>query len=485
MSRVVFLLAVGALAAIGYVTLASSRSTRRVHAQSKVPGIVVVCLDTLRADAVDAGPDHDGLPSFRAFAADATRFTCAFAPSSWTAPSVSTILTGLLPGSHGVLDTASSTRLPAAIPTLATLLAERGFSTAACTGGGWVERGSGLERGFEQFASDFDAIAPAEAVARWQARRPLDRPFFLFLHSYAAHDPYGDKSRTGADPCPGGEGEEGRAVAAALAAAGARPDDTLRLRYLELRMTDRCARRRLADGLGTERFGAVYAACRDLVDGAWRDVPDGPATIARIRAAYHRALPYVDRRLAETLRALASLPPETVIVVCSDHGEALGDHGPVQHGRHVSHELTSVALAIRARGLPAGATVGAACGLADVVPTLLDLAGIRTDLTLDGRSLVGAGDGPGRPVPSIVVSPEDGSGDDEPWVRRAAVRDAAVAWLGEFDRRTGTWVAETWYDRAADPTERFPLVAAPPRGQSAEFSRVRAETRRTVELRTR
>ena len=487
MSRFGFLLAVAALGVAAYVAAGLGPAARRTRDRSEVPGVVVLCLDTLRADVVDVGADHRGLPSLRAFAGSATRFDGAIAPSSGTAPSVATLLTGLEPGAHGVLDPTFRSRLPASIPTIATILRAEGWSTAACTAGGWVDRGSGLEDGFDQFAADFDASAPRDVVERWRSRRPLDRPFFLFLHTYAAHDPYGDKTKMATGACTPDDEVRGREVADAVRAASATGDDDLKRRFLRLRMTDPCGSRVAEQVLGAPTFLAAWATCRDVLDGAWHDEPRGRAEAAYLRAAYLAALPYVDDRLAATLAALGTLPRDTVIVVCSDHGEAFGEHRVLYHGRYVHPELTRALLLVRARGLPSGARFAATCGLADVVPTILELAGVRAAARFDGRSLVAFPGRPdvGRPVSSLVTAPEDGSGTDEPWVRRAAVRDDRVTWAGTYDRRANRWTEEAWFDRRLDPEEHRPLTSSPGATDEPAFEAERARVRRAIELFTR
>src|SRR5690606_18910424 len=95
MRRFGFVCAMLALAALSF---AIGRTTRRTHVPPagagpalRVPGIVVVCLDTLRADALASDADGEGLAAVRAWAGGATTFTDAIAPSSWTLPSVASL----------------------------------------------------------------------------------------------------------------------------------------------------------------------------------------------------------------------------------------------------------------------------------------------------------------------------------------------------------------------------------------------------------
>jgi arylsulfatase A-like enzyme len=454
-------------------------------ATARVPGVVVVCFDTLRDDVTRGPAGAAALPSLAAFAAGATRFPGALASCSWTGPSVATLLTGLAPWNHGVFEVTSTTRLAASVPTLASILRSAGWSTAAVTGGGWLSEGCGLPAGFDQYDADFDERAPAASIARWQARRPLDRPFLLFLHTYAAHDPYGDKRAGAEQRCDPTRLAAGLAVAERLDRELVDADPALLAGFLEAYYADPCARHALERRLGGPRTSTAHAACRAVLDGGWRDLPGGEALVARMRAAYHGpGLAYVEARLRATLDALASLPRDTVVVVCSDHGEAFGEHGPLYHGRYLTPELVRTVLLVRAPGWPAGDVPGTV-GLVDVTPTLLDVCGVAPGrgIAFDGVSLVPRvrGEAGDRPLASGVVPPPDPLGGPETYARRASVRDARVAWSARYDARQRAWTDEAWFDRVDDPDERRPLPAPP--ATDAAFAAARDDVRRTFEAR--
>lgn len=479
MRRIWFLGAVVLLAATAWLALAAAPGRRRPT--SRIPGVVLICLDTLRADGIDAGPGTEGLPSLRAFAAGGTRFTDAVAPSSWTGPSVATIVSGLEPWTHGVLEISDAARLPASVPTLASMFLAAGWSTAALTGGGWLGDGGGVPAGFETYAPDFDEAPPEASVARWASRRPLDRPFFLFLHTYAPHDPYGDKAVARSGACAPEALAAGEPLAAELAMldpAAVSGDGPWVARYVRARYGDPCATSALRRRLGRPRFDAFVDRCWPWLDGGWRDDPEGPATVAALRAAYFGpGLASVDARLAATFAALADLPADTVVVVVSDHGEAFGEHGPLYHARFLHPELTRVALVARGPGFPAGAVVGGTCGLVDVAPTLLEVAGLAPARPLDGRSLLPLvrDRGAGHPVASIVVPRPDLPSAGKSLGVRATVRDATRAWAATYDLSTRAWRDERWFDRVADPEEHAPLRdGAPSPVMAAAVARTRA-----------
>ena len=89
------------------------------------PGVLLLMIDTLRADRLGChGSGRETSPAIDALAAGGVRFERAYAPAPWTLPSVASIMTGLYPGAHGT--TRIGLRLADRIPTLATMLGERG-----------------------------------------------------------------------------------------------------------------------------------------------------------------------------------------------------------------------------------------------------------------------------------------------------------------------------------------------------------------------
>jgi arylsulfatase A-like enzyme len=169
------------------------------------PDIFLVTIDTLRADHVHCyGYESIQTPALDGLAKDGIRFTHAFTPSPITNTSHTSILTGLLPSSHGVTDFAVP--LAPTHPTLATLLKSNGYHTAAFIGAVILDSNTlapGLDRGFD-FYDNFpaqpktksrwgrverrgaDVVQHAEA---WMAAHPAG-PHFLWVHLYDPHDPY-------------------------------------------------------------------------------------------------------------------------------------------------------------------------------------------------------------------------------------------------------------------------------------------------------
>lgn len=174
-------------------------------AKAPAPDIFLITIDTLRADHVHCyGYTKGATPALDALTKDGIRFTEAFTPSPITNTSHASILTGLLPGSHGVTDFAVP--LASTHPTVAELLKARGYRTAAFIGAVILDSKTlapGFGRGFD-FYDNFpehpatksrwgrlerrgmDVVAHAES---WLTKHPVG-PHFVWVHLYDPHDPY-------------------------------------------------------------------------------------------------------------------------------------------------------------------------------------------------------------------------------------------------------------------------------------------------------
>jgi choline-sulfatase len=161
--------------------------------------VLLVTVDTLRADRLGGGVT----PEIDALAASGIRFTAARANAPLTLPSHVSIMTGVLPPTHGVRENGS--RFDGARATLAQLFNQRGYRTGAFVGAFVLDASFGLNAGFDRYddrvprdpdaGSTLEAERPARAVAEaaleW-LNTPSDRsqPFFLWAHFYDPHVPY-------------------------------------------------------------------------------------------------------------------------------------------------------------------------------------------------------------------------------------------------------------------------------------------------------
>jgi arylsulfatase A-like enzyme len=318
--------------------------------------LVLVSIDTLRPDRLGCyGGERPTSPRLDALCEEAVVFEQAVAAAPSTLPSHATMLTGLSPLRHGA-SFAARRALPDSVETVAERLAAAGFRTASFNDGGQVDGRWGLAQGFEVYRSfDGDRLTPVvDAGLEWLDQvRAADpgAPAFLFLHTYQVHHPYTPPEKD-------------------LAALEAEPYDGWLGRSVGYRELRRINRNRL------------------LV---------APADLAFIDDAYDAEIRGMDRALGRLIDGLAErgLGRRLALVVTSDHGEEMGEHGAWGwHSHTLYDELLRVPLVVRRPGRrSAGERVAYQARGVDLAPTLLALAGVAPPPGLDGTDLLALVDG--------------------------------------------------------------------------------------------
>lgn len=183
----------------------SPRANRQLHAGAlSGSNLLLITIDTLRADRVGAYGGGSLTPAIDRLAAGGVRFAEARAHAPMTLPAHTSILTGLLPATHGV-HTNGSTILSPGTPTLATMLHDHGYQAAAFVGAFVLDSRFGLRRGFDVYD---DRVGDPDRGARFTyAERTADRvttltgdwitargashaPWFVWMHLFDPHAPY-------------------------------------------------------------------------------------------------------------------------------------------------------------------------------------------------------------------------------------------------------------------------------------------------------
>ncbi|HEX5758149.1 MAG TPA: sulfatase-like hydrolase/transferase, partial [Thermoanaerobaculia bacterium] len=224
-----------AFLAVATVALLAGGGCAREGAAGAGASVLLVTLDTVRADRLGCYGGSAATPALDRLAREGVRFAAASTPAPLTLPAHASLLSGLLPPAHGLRNNGAGA-FPAGRPTLATALAARGYRTAAFVGAFVLDRRFGLGRGFELYDDEVDrgpASAPSlEAERRgdvvvdralaWLAAEGDDRPFLLWVHLYDAHAPYAPpppfRDRHAGDPYAGevafADAQVGRLLAA-------------------------------------------------------------------------------------------------------------------------------------------------------------------------------------------------------------------------------------------------------------------------------
>jgi arylsulfatase A-like enzyme len=303
---------------------------------------------------------------------------------------------------------------------LAEILREAGWTTAGFTGGGNVAGELGFARGFDVYEEGPDL---AWSVARWtEWRGGVTGPAFAFLHGYDAHVPY--------DPPPP-------------------------LHRLYDPAYDGPVR-----GPETRR---LCRAVRGLEPGAAPELTE--ADRRHLVALYAAGLRAADARFGKLVRRLDETPAGrgAMVIVMSDHGEELWDHGSLLHSHTVYQELVHVPLLMRlpgeeARG--AGRLVAGTVRNLDIAPTVLDVLGLPAARSHEGISLRSAASGALVASATELAAGAAPAGSAPALVAPAEMREWKT--LVEDRWKLVTTVAGRFalYDLEADPGERASVAAA-------------------------
>jgi len=297
---------------------------------SSHPNLVVIVIDSLRADAISRSTGAPHTPACDGLAREGQAFPAAFAHAPLTLPAHAALLSGRPPDESGVR--VGGQAIERALPLLAEHLARRGYQTGAAIGSAtpWPPgSGPGIARGFQVCAQGPGESTSGDEVTRDAARIldgfDPDEPFFLFAH-YAQpperHDARDDAGRAG----------------------------------------------------------------RGLLD-------DRPSA-AGMRARYRLQVEAADRAVGALLDELRrrDLYENALIVLTGDHGEALGEHGHFGQAVSLYDEMLSVPLVVRLPlGRRTAELEEAACGLVrhiDVAPTILELLDVQALPGASGTSLL-------------------------------------------------------------------------------------------------
>ncbi len=324
--------------------------------QFRGANVLLVTIDTLRQDRLGAYGGRPGLtPTLDRLAASGIVYTHAYSHVPMTLPAHTSILTGRLPSSHGVRNNVTF-RLGDDVPTLATMMKGAGYRTGAFVGAFVLDARFGLNRGFD----DYDDRYPHSGATTFQFDQRRGSEVVQAAADWILHQGSGSEDQ--------GSGQSSTAPLRTAAPSTAAPQHP-------------------APSTVAPEDGAPWFAWVHLYDP---HAPyDAPAEYRAGRSPYDAEVAYADAmlgRLLDRLRSARALD-RTLIVVTADHGESLGEHGETTHGLFAYDATIAVPLIVGGASVSAR-RVDAAVGHADIMPTILDLAGVAPPSGMDGRSLV-------------------------------------------------------------------------------------------------
>jgi len=423
--------------------------------------VVLLSLDTLRADHLGCyGYDRKTSPHLDALAQNGILFENAYAHAPETISSHMTLFTSLYPSTHGIHLTREGRCLAQGVPTLAAVLKQAGYTTAAFTEGCGVSSHLGFDRGFDRYHNGTPSqerphkmIEGTFGKAQAWLRANAEKRFFLFFHTYEVHTPYHP-------PAP--------------------HDSAFDTRY---------------EG---PLKPPIYAdPVRDMLRCG--EITHGSPEVDRIVSLYDGEIAYLDTfvgRLRDTLRDL-NLMERTLIVILSDHGEDFLDHFSLAgHGHSLYEELVRVPLILCLPDTKEGAPdrIPRPVGLIDVTPTLLEYLRIPLPPGLQGRSLLPLLNGDSLPERPVFM-------EDLTLIERYGVRSGTrkriyspkieehpllplirshASTLG-LERFQGLFEEEEEFDLNRDPGETRNLLSAEPEGRETPLGAKLQDWMRAIE----
>ena len=295
-----------------------------------LPRIILITIDTLRADALSCYGSSNHTPAVDDLASTSLLYETAIAPSPWTLPSLVSILTGFEPSQHGVVEDHS--KLPETMLTLGDVLMQEGYFTAFIGWNHYLKKGRGIDGGFLNyqidFAADRDTTKPiSERVIQFLTRQ-ADLDFFLWVHFFDPHLVYNP-------PAPWAPTEP-----------------------------------QLVD------FQRRFPRTEDIRAGYVQPTAEQMKWTKQLYLAEVR---YVDQKIGQITKTLRELDlfDDALIILSSDHGEEFWEHGGFEHGHSLHHEVLHVPLLVKQPKQKTNQRIGQPVSLARIFPTVLAHAEIQ------------------------------------------------------------------------------------------------------------
>jgi len=392
------------------------------------PNVLVICVDSLRPDFMGVyGSQGKASSLMDNIARKGVHFTNAYTTAPWVLPAVASLMTGLYPSEHGVIE--ESTVIDSKSATLPELMQKGGYKTAGISPHHLLGKERGFGRGFDNYYHLVGATSE-EVVKR--ALQWLDanaeNPTFLFCHLMDTHAPY-------------------------------RPPAHLVSRYYPP---------------GVRPMKGGMAEMLSIMEH-W-PAPEAAQALEAVKALYMAEIERSDRALEKLIRFLQKkrLDRNTMIVIVSDNGEEFMEHGLMNHGFSLHEQQIRIPMIFSWPGkISAGVLINDYVSLVDLMPTILSFAGLEIPDKLNGSSLR-----------SILKNGKDEALDSAindraifiETTRRgpdqmAVIKDA-VKYIESPDFNiNGSEMGARLYDLKSDPLERYDLKNDLPE-KVADFQRI-------------
>ena len=342
----IFLL-IGLLATFSYASETKSLITKEKH-----PSLLLITVDTLRADRLPFyGYKRNTAPFLGKLAEHGIVFTNAYSTSSWTVPAVTSLVTGVYPYSHGVTHGFIKKKhiykqeiVPQTLPNLPEQLRALGYRTYGVTANYHLTKELGFGRGFDRYACvGFCAAEKVnQSFLKWKNEiEAQNGPVFIWLHYFDPHIPY----------------------------IGRQP-------WLKQYQNDETE-------IESDRISSLIrpVLMRQEIKNK------GQRILTLAKSHYDSEINYCDNQIKQLFQEFPSLE-HYVLLFTADHGEEFREHGRLGHARNLYNETVRIPLFIRLPETVSTTSSKEVASLVDVAPTLLAIAGGKAPQSWQGRALI-------------------------------------------------------------------------------------------------
>jgi arylsulfatase A-like enzyme len=416
----------GALRTFAVAALVSGLVFLACGRETGPPNVLLIGVDTLRPDHLGCyGYGRRTSPNIDKLASRGVVCERTVSQSSWTLPSFASVFTSLYPMQHGA--GALRTKMRSTFPTLASLLSDAGYTTAAIISSPILDAATGVARGFQYYdVRQGGPMRTADEVTE-RALEWMDsghgQPLCLFLHYWDPHDPYSPPPPYDTVFDPSYNGGLGNSV-----------------------------------NLRTLGFSSAAQVGVTLSEESGR-ISD--ADLAHAIALYDGEIAFADSMIGELFKGMEErgLLDNTLIVLFSDHGEEFFEHNGVGHGHTLYNEVIRVVLVFAYPGhVPAGTRIANQVRSIDVTPTILDLLGLAGSAGFEGVSLVPLFEGGEQVRGSGTALFPPGVAYSE-GLREGPEKKAVTAYPWKLTYELAT-TEEVLFDLEHDPGERDDIISA-------------------------
>jgi len=344
------------------------------------PNIILISTEATRPDHLSAyGYDRPTSTFMDSLAAEGVLFDSAYSVSSWTVPSVASLVTGTYPAAHkvqhGVVQDAGSRTiqgqemLSPELPHLARILKAAGYKTFGITANGHLSKPLGYGEGFDFYrnldfkaGSRLDAVSVNEIISNWKGQIKRGQPYFLWIHYFDPHDAYHARKPWIQE-------------------------------YFPLFAPHR------------QNFNKLTRATPPTLSEMGLE-PGSPEHEC-LEALYDSEINFANWAMEDILHQL-KVGPNALIVLTSDHGEEFLDHGGFGHASTLYEEQIRVPLVVRLPGARKKSVVQSTpVSLVDIAPTILDYLHLEIPDQMQGTSLMSLMNGRPRQVHEAIWTTVD------------------------------------------------------------------------------